>query len=80
MRKLSWHMPALLDGGLQLLYFSLLLLAPNWVTLPFVLFAFFRVTWYVLVIPCLQDLLNLISKKQFECCISINMQHGSQML
>jgi hypothetical protein len=38
----------LLAAGLQLLYFPLLLLAPNWVTLPFVLSAPFRVTWYVL--------------------------------
>ena len=38
----------LLAAGLQLLYFPLLLLAPNWVTLPFVLSAPFRVAWYVL--------------------------------
>ena len=38
----------LLSAGLQLLYFPLLLLAPNWVTLPFVLSAPFRVAWYVL--------------------------------
>lgn len=37
----------LLAAGLQLLYFPLLFLAPNWVTLPFVLSAPFRVTWYV---------------------------------
>ena len=43
----------LLAAGLQLLYFPLLLLAPNWVTLPFVLSAPFRVVWYVLAALCL---------------------------
>jgi hypothetical protein len=38
----------LLAGGTQLLYFPVLFLLPNWVALPFVLSAPFRVAWYVL--------------------------------
>ena len=38
----------LLANGFQLIYFPLLVIAPAWVALPFVLSAPFRVTWYVI--------------------------------
>ena len=38
----------LLSNGFQLFYFLLLVIAPVWVALPFVLSAPFRITWYVM--------------------------------
>lgn len=38
----------LLSNGFQIFYFFLLVIAPAWVALPFILSAPFRVTWYVM--------------------------------